>query len=113
MLRHAGESIGSIAREVGRRRKMASHTADFATLQIRRTFAAPREKVFRAWTELEALDRWMCRDVPTHEVKYLELSRLCNASNPANVCRAARKSVPRVDGTRSARPLDVSRRTDA
>ncbi len=53
---------------------MGSQTPDFATLQIRRTFTAPREKVFRAWTELEALDQWMCRDVPTHEVKYLELS---------------------------------------
>ena len=53
---------------------MGSQTPEFATLQIRRTFAAPREKVFRAWTEVEALDHWMCRDVPTHEVKYLELS---------------------------------------
>jgi uncharacterized protein YndB with AHSA1/START domain len=53
---------------------VASQMPDFATLQVRRTLAAPREKVFRAWTELEALDHWMCRDVPTHEVKYLELN---------------------------------------
>jgi uncharacterized protein YndB with AHSA1/START domain len=52
---------------------MGSKTPDFETLQIRRTFATPREKVFRAWTELEALDHWMCRDVAKHEVKYLEL----------------------------------------
>jgi len=28
------------------------------TLQIKRTFAAPREKVFRAWTDPRALTRW-------------------------------------------------------
>jgi uncharacterized protein YndB with AHSA1/START domain len=42
-------------------------------LEIRRTFAAPRAKVFAAWTEREKLERWMCRDVPTHEPKYTEL----------------------------------------
>jgi uncharacterized protein YndB with AHSA1/START domain len=36
------------------------------TLQIRRVFQAPREKVFRAWTELQAVEQWMCRDVPSH-----------------------------------------------
>jgi len=44
-----------------------------ATLEIRRTFKAPRAKVFAAWTEREKLERWMCRDVPTHDPKYLEL----------------------------------------
>ncbi len=28
------------------------------TLRLTRTFNAPREKVFRAWTEPEALKRW-------------------------------------------------------
>ncbi len=28
------------------------------TIQVRRTFAAPREKVFRAWTEPEKLKKW-------------------------------------------------------
>ena len=28
------------------------------TLHLKRTFAAPREKVFRAWTDPEALKRW-------------------------------------------------------
>lgn len=42
-------------------------------LQIRRTFAAPREKVYQAWTERARLEQWMCRDVATHRVKYLEL----------------------------------------
>ncbi len=42
-------------------------------LQLRRTFAAPREKVFRAWTDRQALEKWMCRDVPTHAANYTQL----------------------------------------
>ena len=38
------------------------------TLQVRRTFAAPREKVFAAWTQREQLEKWMCRDVSAHTV---------------------------------------------
>lgn len=38
------------------------------TLQIRRTFAAPREKVFAAWAQREQLERWMCKDMPGHVV---------------------------------------------
>jgi uncharacterized protein YndB with AHSA1/START domain len=38
------------------------------TLQVRRTFAAPREKVFAAWTQPEQLEKWMCRDVAAHVV---------------------------------------------
>jgi uncharacterized protein YndB with AHSA1/START domain len=38
------------------------------TLQIRRTFAAPREKVFAAWTNPAQLEKWMCRDVSAHTV---------------------------------------------
>lgn len=42
--------------------RLAAHVAAFATaadeLVIERTFAAPRERVFRAWTELEELKRW-------------------------------------------------------
>jgi uncharacterized protein YndB with AHSA1/START domain len=38
------------------------------TLQIRRTFAAPREKVFAAWAQREQLEQWMCADVPSHTV---------------------------------------------
>lgn len=38
---------------------MASKTSHpDTTLQIKRTFAAPREKVFRAWTDPKALMRW-------------------------------------------------------
>jgi uncharacterized protein YndB with AHSA1/START domain len=39
-------------------------------LQIRRTFAAPRDKVFRAWTERKALEQWMCRDNPANSTRY-------------------------------------------
>jgi uncharacterized protein YndB with AHSA1/START domain len=38
------------------------------TLQIRRTFAAPREKVFAAWTDPAQLKKWMCREVAAHAV---------------------------------------------
>jgi len=38
------------------------------TLQVRRTFQAPREKVFAAWTQRAQLEKWMCGDVPSHKV---------------------------------------------
>jgi uncharacterized protein YndB with AHSA1/START domain len=38
------------------------------TLEIRRMFAAPREKVFAAWTQREQLEKWMCRDATAHTV---------------------------------------------
>jgi uncharacterized protein YndB with AHSA1/START domain len=38
------------------------------TLQIRRIFAAPREKVFAAFAEREQLEQWMCKDVRAHTV---------------------------------------------
>lgn len=43
------------------------------SLEIRRVFSAPRQKMYDAWTRLEHLQHWMCRDVATHDVKYLEL----------------------------------------
>jgi len=43
------------------------------TLQIRRTFAAPREKVFAAWTQREQLEKWMCKDVASHAVIHHQL----------------------------------------
>ncbi len=48
-------------------------TGSESKLRLRRTFAAPREEVYRAWTDREALEKWMCQDVPSHRVKYLEL----------------------------------------
>jgi uncharacterized protein YndB with AHSA1/START domain len=44
------------------------------SLQVRRIFQAPREKVFAAWTQREQLERWMGRDVPSHRVSYRELN---------------------------------------
>jgi uncharacterized protein YndB with AHSA1/START domain len=51
----------------------ASSTSPEAIIRVRRVFAAPREKVFAAWTERQGLEAWMCRDVPTQRAKYLEL----------------------------------------
>lgn len=45
----------------------AKQTPEF-TLQIRRTFAATRERVFAAWARREQLEQWMCKDVPSHVV---------------------------------------------
>jgi uncharacterized protein YndB with AHSA1/START domain len=45
----------------------ARQTPEF-TLQIKRTFAAPREKVFAAWARREQLEQWMCKDVSSHTV---------------------------------------------
>ena len=42
-------------------------------LQLRRVFQAPRERVWAAWTQREQLEEWMCKDVPTHNPKYVEL----------------------------------------
>jgi len=42
-------------------------------LQLRRVFQAPREKVWAAWTRRQQLQEWMCKDVPTHDPKYVEL----------------------------------------
>jgi len=40
------------------------------TLQVRRTFAFPREKVFAAWAEPDQLAKWMVGDVPSHVVTH-------------------------------------------
>jgi len=38
------------------------------TLEVRRTFAAPREKVFAAWAQRKQLEEWMCKDATSHTV---------------------------------------------
>jgi uncharacterized protein YndB with AHSA1/START domain len=43
------------------------------TLKVRRTFQAPVEKMWAAWTERGPLEQWMCRDKPDHRTKYREL----------------------------------------
>ena len=42
------------------------------TLQVRRKFAAPRKKVFAAWTKREQLEKWMCADVASQTVIHHE-----------------------------------------
>jgi uncharacterized protein YndB with AHSA1/START domain len=49
----------------------SKQTPEF-TLQIRRTFAAPREKVFAAWARREQLEQWMCKDESSHTVIHHE-----------------------------------------
>jgi uncharacterized protein YndB with AHSA1/START domain len=41
-------------------------------LEVRRTIAAPRERVFEAFARQEQMDRWMCRDAASHVIKYLQ-----------------------------------------
>ncbi len=41
-------------------------------LEVRRTIAAPRERVFDAFARQEQMDRWMCRDAASHVIKYLK-----------------------------------------
>src|ERR1700685_2007742 len=41
-------------------------------VEVRRTIAAPRERVFEAFARQEQMDRWMCRDAATHVIKYLQ-----------------------------------------
>jgi uncharacterized protein YndB with AHSA1/START domain len=49
-----------------------THEGPEFLLQIRRTFAAPRERVFAAWAQREQLERWMCKDVASHQVIHHE-----------------------------------------
>ncbi|HEY1375133.1 MAG TPA: SRPBCC domain-containing protein [Candidatus Binatia bacterium] len=44
-----------------------------ARLQVHRTFAAAREKIFAAWTDPEKITGWLCRVTPKHAMKILEL----------------------------------------
>jgi uncharacterized protein YndB with AHSA1/START domain len=51
-----------------------TETAAPAALRIARTYTAPREKVFRAWTDPQALTRWLApRDGFSTEVLELDL----------------------------------------
>lgn len=43
-------------------------------LKIVRLFEAPIEQVYAAWTEKELLQRWMCRDQPTHIMEFREVN---------------------------------------
>jgi uncharacterized protein YndB with AHSA1/START domain len=41
-------------------------------LEVRRVIAAPRKRVFQAFSRQEEMDKWMCRDQPSHVIKYLK-----------------------------------------
>jgi glutathione S-transferase len=41
-------------------------------LEIRRLIAAPRERMFQAFARQEQMEKWMCRDQPSHAIKYLK-----------------------------------------
>ncbi len=41
-------------------------------LRITRTFAAPQQKVFEAWTQIEKLTQWLCRVTAQHSTRILE-----------------------------------------
>jgi uncharacterized protein YndB with AHSA1/START domain len=51
---------------------MAATPGTTGKLEVRRTIAAPRERVFEAFARQEQMDRWMCRDAATHVIKYLQ-----------------------------------------
>lgn len=40
---------------------MATPATGAAAIELTRTFRAPREKVFEAWTRPELMQRWLCR----------------------------------------------------
>jgi uncharacterized protein YndB with AHSA1/START domain len=68
-------------------------------LQLRRTFAAPRERVFAAWAEREKLERWMCRDVAAHTVIHRQQDIRTGGSWQMEIRDAAKKEVYWGQGT--------------
>jgi uncharacterized protein YndB with AHSA1/START domain len=49
---------------------MATPSASPAAVQVKRTFAAPREKVFQAWIDPKLMTKWFarCRNCPPAEI---------------------------------------------
>jgi uncharacterized protein YndB with AHSA1/START domain len=45
-----------------------SHGKQQLSLEVRRTFAAPREKVFASWADPQQVAQWMYKDVSSHEI---------------------------------------------
>ena len=68
-------------------------------LQLRRTFAAPRERVFAAWAEREKLERWMCRDVAAHTVIHRQQDIRTGGRWQMEIRDAAKKEVYWGQGT--------------
>lgn len=42
------------------------------SLNMKRVFAVPRERLFAAFATQEQMDHWMCRDAADHVIKYLK-----------------------------------------
>ena len=64
------------------------------TLQLKRTFAAPREKVFRAWTDPEQMKKWIIPQngfsVPNAEVDLRKGGKYrIEMLSPEGVCHTA------------------------
>ena len=77
------------------------------TLQVRRTFAAPREKVFAAWAEPEQLKKWMCGDVPSHKVIHHQQDIRTGGQWRMDICDPAKNEVYWGQGTyREIKPLE-------
>ena len=45
-----------------------SHGKPQISLEVRRTFAAPREKVFAAWADPQQVAQWMYKGVASHAI---------------------------------------------
>lgn len=48
---------------------MATPAKANPVIELKRTFHAPREKVFEAWTRPELMQRWLCRTAPEAVVR--------------------------------------------
>ena len=46
--------------------------SDGFQLDLERAFSAPRDHVYRAWTEREAMERWICHDGEKNRVRILK-----------------------------------------
>lgn len=68
----------------------AKQTPEF-TLEVRRTFAAPREKVFAAWAQREQLEQWMCKDESAHTVIHHEQDIRTGGRYLMEVCDSRKK----------------------
>ena len=55
-------------------------------VEVRRTIAAPRERVFEAFARREQMDRWMCRDAATHVIKYLQFDFRVGGGFRLDIC---------------------------
>lgn len=54
------------------------------TLKVKRTFQAPREKVFAAWTERAQMEKWMCRDA-TNDPRYVAFDMRAGGTNKMEI----------------------------